>query len=282
MDKSLELPDATAFRRLAWLLLGGVTLAVVVSLWLTAIRTGFWLPPLGVDFDLYRDAAVRWAETGVWFQPYQLAGPYDVWASDPAPILYSMTTVPLFLAFSVLPAVLWWAIPIGGTLAIVAWHRPPWQTWPLLVGLALFPTTVVTVGWTGNPTLWIMFAVALATRWPAFGPLVALKPTLAPFALIGIRHRAWWVVAVGLGLVSLPFLANYARVLLNAQEPRGILYSLNHAVPLLIPVVAWLSHLVPGDLRGLVARARVQADVPLDGGGRRTAVARDADLQRRG
>lgn len=215
-------------------------MALSVSLWLTAIRVGFWLPPLGVDFELYRDAAVRWWETGVWYQPYQLEGPYDVWGTDPMPILYSMTTAPLFLVFAVVPAVLWWVIPIGGTLAVVVWHRPRWQVWPLLVGLALFPTTVVTVGWTGNPTMWVMFAVALATVRPAFGPLVALKPTLAPFVLIGIRHRSWWVVAVGLGLVSLSFLADYVTVLLNAREPRGVLYSINHAVPLLIPVVAWL------------------------------------------
>jgi hypothetical protein len=69
-----------------------------------------------------------------------------------------------------------------------------------------------------------------------------LKPSLAPFALAGIKSRAWWVGLVVLGLASLPFLADtllWPRVVLDASGG-GILYSLSNVPLMLIPGVAWL------------------------------------------
>ena len=86
--------------------------------------------PFGVDFLLYRDAAARWLAGGPYFEPYQLAGPYPITAGD---VLYPPVALWLFVPFTVLPAVLWWAIPIArhrlGRLApparagVVAAHR---------------------------------------------------------------------------------------------------------------------------------------------------------------
>ena len=57
----------------------------------------------------------------------------------------------------------------------------------------------------GNPSMWIVAAIAAGTvsRWPFV--LVLLKPTFAPIALLGIRHRSWWIAAGLLLLASIPF-----------------------------------------------------------------------------
>lgn len=229
--------------RLVVFLVGGALLAYDAGLWATAIRSGFWVPPFGADLDLYRDAAVRWFETGVWFQPYQLAGPYETWNAYPMPILYPPTTIPFFLAWAVLPSFLFWAVPIVGTFAIVARYRPSWQVWTVVAGCALFPTTASST-WTGNGTLWIAFVVALATIRPAFGPLVMLKPTLAPFALVGIRSRSYWVAAIALAAFSVawgPLLVDWFVAIVNGRGNGGVLYSVWQFPMVAIPVVAWVA-----------------------------------------
>jgi hypothetical protein len=73
------------------------------------------------------------------------------------------------------------------------------------------------------------------------GPLVLLKPTLAPFALFGMRQRRWWVAAAVLGVVSLAFLPmwpDYLTVLGNARDEQGWLYVAGN-VPIM--VVGWLA-----------------------------------------
>ena len=73
--------------------------------------------------------------------------------------------------------------------------------------------------------------------------LVLLKPTLVPFALVGCRHRSWWVGLGVLALVSVPFAAmwlDYVTVVQNARDPNGLMYSLNQVPTVMIPVVAWL------------------------------------------
>src|SRR6187431_746092 len=81
--------------------------------------------PFGVDFILYRDVAARWLAGGPYFEPYQLAGPYDIRAGD---ILYPPAGLLLFVPFAVAPAalawLLWWAVPIGAT-AWAIWRLRP-------------------------------------------------------------------------------------------------------------------------------------------------------------
>jgi hypothetical protein len=84
--------------------------------------------------------------------------------------------------------------------------------------------------YTGNPTIWLSAAVALGTVWGWPAVAVALKPTLLPFAFIGVRRRSWWLVA-GLGLVvSIPFWGmwlDWFHAVTNAYGWRvGPLYSL--------------------------------------------------------
>ena len=94
----------------------------------------------------------------------------------------------------------------------------------------------------GNPSMWVAAAVAAGTMfgWPAV--LAALKPTLAPFALIGIRTKRWWIAAAALGIVlvaMLPDCAEYVRVIANLER-QDLTYSLFDIPLVLIGLVAWI------------------------------------------
>ena len=204
--------------------------------------------PLGVDFTLYRDVTERWLGGGPFFEPYQVAGPYEIRAGD---VLYPPVGLWLFVPFAApdgvlgtVAAVAWWAIPLAITAAVVVALRPaPW-TWPLIALCAANPTTLLKI-WTGNPVIWSMAAMAIAvlaerTRFAA--PFVLLKPSLAPFALLGIHRRSWWIGLAALVALSVPFGAlwgDWIASLLNSRGG-GPLYSALEIPMLLLPLVAWL------------------------------------------
>ena len=190
------------------------------------------------DLDVLLDATRRLFAGESWYLDRQLHGPYPTEFGD---VLYPPVVAWFLTPWLVLPAWTFIAIPV----AIVVWHiidahPKPW-TWPLIAFGLTFPITLVH-GAYANPTLWMGAFAALGLRfaWPA--ALILLKPSLVPFALIGIRTRGWWLCALGLGLASLPFLAEtliYPRVALDAQGG-GFLYS-GLVIPfMLVPVVAWL------------------------------------------
>ena len=198
--------------------------------------------PVGVDYQLYRDAAARWFAGGSFFEPYQLAGPYSISAGD---ILYPPVGLWLFVPFTFLPAalaaVLWWAIPLGATAWAVWRLRPGPRAWPLIALCLAWPTTPLKV-WTGNPVIWAVAAVALGTlyRWPSVFAL--LKPSLFPFALFGANRRSWWLALAGFAALSIPFGPLWADWLASVVNSRGggILYSALEVPMLLLPLVAWL------------------------------------------
>ena len=77
-------------------------------------------------------------------------------------------------------------------------HRPPLWGWALTLacfcwfwsmGVFLF----------GNPGMCIVAFVAAGTVWSWPFALVLLKPTFAPIALLGARHRSWWITVGGDG-----------------------------------------------------------------------------------
>ena len=131
-------------------------------------------------------------------------------------------------------------VPLGSIVLLMAHWRPaPW-TWPLMALSILWPQTPLKVI-TGNPGMWIAAAVALGLRYGGPGALILLKPSFAPLALIGIRHRSWWLVAGGIALASLPFETLNLTYLSTILDARGqsILYSLPDLPLTLIPLVAW-------------------------------------------
>jgi hypothetical protein len=239
-------PDAAALHRWYRPTMTGLTvvilLAAAVVTWLSWSQLT-QLGRVGADLTLYLDATRRWLAGGSFYPEHQLAGPYLITDGD---ILYPPSTIPFFVAFLVLPSILFWVIPITILVWVIGRYRPaPW-TWPVMAAcLAYIPTMVKVLH--GNPFMWASAAVALGTvyGWPAL--LVMLKPSLAPFGLIGIRRRSWWVAAGGLGaavavtvVVFLPLWRDYVTVLTDSHNAEGIFYSLSDVPLVLIPVIAYL------------------------------------------
>lgn len=194
----------------------------------------------GGDLILLRDVALQWRAGGDFYPAWQLAGPYEY---GDGMVLYPPIALALFLPFTVLPAFLWWLIP----LAIVAGTIRYWRPRPaalVAIGICAASYPMIVAVNQGNPTMWIAAFLALGTRWPAYAALVLLKPSLFPFALFGIRQRGWWIVAAilaALALVMLPLTIDWLHVMANMRGGHsGLLYSLPDAVVLAIPFIAWL------------------------------------------
>ena len=220
--------------------------------------------PLGVDFTLYRDVTARWLGGGPYFEPYQVAGSYEIRAGD---VLYPPVALWLFVPFAAVSgglatvaAVVWWGAPLLITASVVAWLRPRPIAWPLIALCLANPTTLLKI-WTGNPVIWAMAAMALAvvggSRFAA--PFVLLKPSLAPFALFGAGRRSWWHGLTVLVVLSLPFGALWADWVASVMNSRGggLLYSALEIPMLLLPLVAWL-----GRTRGGSARPAARPAAP--------------------
>jgi hypothetical protein len=222
---------------LASLAIAGVSLVLLVR----GLAVDWTLVDIGADYRIVTDAGKRWVDTGVFYLPEQLAGPY----SWPGPwVLYPPPSLFLFVPFAYLPAVLWWAVPLTVTAWVIWQHHPRPIGWAVILFCLANPTTISSVAW-GNPVMWLVAFLALGTRygWPAV--LVFLKPSLFPFALFGIWNRSWWVALGVCGAVSLLFLPmwfDYLTVARNAQAPMGWFgYSTAQIPFMLLPLVAWLT-----------------------------------------
>jgi hypothetical protein len=224
-----------------------------VAILTTAIVLGFWVlgwieilqrlddarPALAADYRFYVDAAARWLNTGQFYTPYQLTGPYSVQLG--VEVLYPPAALLLFVPFTILPAILWWAIPV----TLMAWGiwrlRPVALVWPVMA-LCLLPATEQF--WAGNTGIWLAAGVALATSfgWPSV--VCFIKPTLFLFAGVGAWRRSWWIAVAVLIAVSLPFGSmwiDYVHVGLNARySGGGLAYSAYEIPLLLIPIAAWI------------------------------------------
>jgi hypothetical protein len=205
-----------------------------------------WL--IGIDADIYFSATRSWLADGTWYLPRQLAGPYGIEYGD---VLYPPILLYLLVPFQWLPFALWWAIPVAA-IGWALWRiRPPLWSWSLMVVCLAWPLSVEQLV-KGNPVLWIMAAEAVAIAVGLPTTLVLLKPSLFPFAVIGIRRRAWWIQAAILVVLSLPLLELtllYPQVILDSRGG-GLLYSVRDVPLLLLPVVAGLAggRLWPGRL----------------------------------
>jgi hypothetical protein len=194
---------------------------------------------LGNDLNGYVAGARRFLETGSPYLPEQVVGP---WQLQPDSFIHPPVAVLLFIPWVVLPAILWWAIPIGLTAWSVVRLRPaPWS-WPVMAACLLWPRTAgILIA--GNSDMWVAAAVGvtLAFRIPA-SVLVVMKPSYLPLALIGARRRSWWMGAAVTGVVCLAFGAlwfDYLAVLRNVTlEP---LYSMYNAPYVLAPSIAWVA-----------------------------------------
>ena len=242
--------------RLIWfaaavvVLMGGSVVAALT------LERAFEAGRVGADLQLYLQAAGAFLGGHGLYPAHQLAGPYVVTDGD---ILYPPPIVLLIGPFLALPAVLFWIVPIAIIAVVVARHRPePWS-WPLLALALSYPITSLKIVH-GNPVMWIAAAIALATITVGPAVLVLVKPTLAPFALIGANRRRWWVALATFGVVAAlfaPLWPDYLKVVTNARNPNGLLYSLDEVPLMLIPIVAWIASprfTIPARLPSLIRR----------------------------
>lgn len=231
-------------------------LSVLILVCGAALLAVFWPPNavhIGEDFVHYLDGVQRWWSTGSPYLPNEVAGTFDFEVDT---FLHPPISIPFFALWLVLPAILWWAIPLGITGAlVVAWRPAPW-TWPLIAFGLGQPQFHQALLW-GNSNLWVMAALGLGlvAGWPA--AFIFIKPTLAFLALVGCRRRWWWVLTGALALACLPFgllWIDWTRVVLNSPaEPD---YSLRHLPWVAIPLIAWA-----GRTRQLPSRARIVASL---------------------
>jgi len=225
-------------------------LARALAIALTVVMLGFFAVELvvvyqgavtreeaGADFAVHLAVAQRWLDTGVLYSPSQFAPYTNVNAYLPGGVanLYPPPAVLLFVPFLVLPALLWWAIPLG-VIAWGVWYwRPAWWSWPILAAL-MVPLPWASNLTTGNTTLWATAAIMLATRWPVAAIFLAIKPTIFPLALLFARSRAWWIGAAVAALAALPFGEQWFEWLRAAQNLQGS--ALLYSVPSL-PLLVW-------------------------------------------
>jgi hypothetical protein len=229
-------PKLERLASIAWLAVTGGLLATFAAVSALAIESA---GHLGMDYGFYRDVGARWLADGSYYLPHQLAGPYDLELMRD--VLYPPTGLLLFVPAALLPAVLWWAVPIGVAIYVAREWNP--QRWAIGTALLLLAWPRAHAAFMfGNTDMWAMAAVAAGLRWGWPAILVALKPTLALVALIGIRRESWWIAAFALGLLAAATMSlwlDYFIVLGNTRN-MGLDYSLG-AIPLLgVPIVLWV------------------------------------------
>lgn len=222
-------------------LLVGVVAAITlwVSMWVgrIVVDTG----QVGLDYSFYRDLAMRWLATGEFYAPHQLAGPYVAVLTGQGGAgdnLYPPAALILFVPFAYLPAIVWWAVPIAVTLYVIRDFRPSPLGVCVMLALLAWPRAIGAY-WFGNTDIWAVAGVAGGLRWGWPAMLLLIKPTLAPIALVGARHRSFWLAIALLLvflLVSYPMWLDYATAISNVSVPWS--YSLGSLPLLLIPLVA--------------------------------------------
>ncbi len=230
-DASPRSPAQRVGRIVALTILGLTVVWIGAVIWTS--RTN---PSVGLDYRWHVAAAQRLLDTGTPYLPWQLTGPYVI---GNGAILYPPTAFLLFIPFIWLPAVLWWAVPVAITAWALWWHRPPLWAWAVIALLFAFDRSL-NVYVFGNPSMWVVAAIGAGTvlAWPFV--FVFAKPTFAPIAFLGIRHRSWWVALGILAVASLPFLPvwfDWLKVVTNSDV--SVLYNLPTLPLMLIPLVAW-------------------------------------------
>ncbi len=193
---------------------------------------------IDVDRQFYAGVGQHWLDTGELYSARQLAGPYVVLPN--VDNLYPPTGLPFMLAVLWLPALLYYLIPLGTTAVLVAWWRPAAWTWPLLVFFLAWPRGVSNIIY-GNSDIWIQAAVAggLLVGWPAL--LILMKPSVLPFAVVGVRHRSFWIGAAVVAVASLFALELWREYFVAiGNSDAEWYYSLEDTPPYFLPIVAWL------------------------------------------
>ena len=232
-------------RRVAFLTATGLLLVLFAIEFVDVWRLFAGRGQIGWDWDFYASLGRRWLDTGVMYGERQLTGqPYHVEIN--VDNLYPPTAIAWFVPFAVLPAVvsavLWWALPIAAVVAVLVRFRPALWAWPLMALCLAWPRSVGALV-VGNSDLWSAGFVAGGLLWGWPGALGILKPSLAPFVVIGARGahaRSWWLAVVVLGVISFALWGYWPQYLTAATHWELPLDRALASVPLLLlPIAAW-------------------------------------------
>ncbi len=219
--------------------MGVATLAIVAQLLIGFPYSKLGGTDWGADLRGYVEASRSWLAGDGFYLPRQLHGPYAIELGD---VLYPPTVLYMFIPFLVLPYQLWWVLAVGPLCYVVwSWRPALWAVASILVCLA-FPNQPI-LYFRGAPVILFAALVAAALRWKWPGALILLKPSILPFALIGIRTRGWWITAGILLVLTLPLIAlipDWLRAVVDARGPDGWLYSVKDLPLLMVPVIAYL------------------------------------------
>jgi hypothetical protein len=243
---------AARYRASRWLgplAVGLLGAAVIVFLW--ALLGPYGRANLDWDRAHYLAATARWLDTGTPYLAPEVAAPFDY---QPDTFLHPPVALILFLPFRWLPAFVWYVIPIAIVSVLVARWRPARWTRPIMAACLAWPRTsgMLIVG---NTDLWVAAFVALGLYWGWGWALVALKPSFAPLAVLGVRRRGFWIAVAVVGAVSIPFgrlWLDWLSVVVHA--PGGVLYSILGLPLVLLPAVAYAGRAHDGALDRLAAR----------------------------
>jgi hypothetical protein len=216
----------------------GALLIWAVFVLYTGLTASDWAGGVGNDRTIYVEAARRWLASGSFYLDRQLNGPYPIQVGD---VLYPPTALWLLVPLSFLPTIIWWAVPFAVTVGLIAKWRPSVAVWPLMAACLVWPPALQQFV-TGNPGIWVVAAVAAGLEWGWPSAFVFLKPSVFPFAFIGIRRRSWWITVALLGILSLPMIGMFPawlHAVLDGRGWGGFLYSVRDVPLLMVPVFAW-------------------------------------------
>ena len=139
----------------------------------------------------------------------------------------------------------WDAIPI----AVLAYplRRLAWWAWPLVAALGATDSLQYPI-LNGNSSLWMVAAFSLGLRfgWPA--GLIAMKPSLAPLAIVGLRRPVPAILLAVIPIVvTLPLMPSYLVVLRNANL--GLSYSITQYSLVALAALPWVAERLPAWLQ---------------------------------
>ena len=175
----------------------------------------------GADYRLYEAAAARSLHGDLSSIPRRWPVHTASGTSRGERYLYPPVILWLLVPFTVLPALLWWAIPVlDHRLVGEARSGPAWWAWPVLLVIAVVPDTP-TVFLSGNPAMRALAALSLGAVLRSPLLFVLLKPSLFPFAC-WVWDQRWWL-ALAAGVVAcVPFGAMSARLRSRGRERGGL------------------------------------------------------------
>ena len=236
------MPDARRLRLLRFAALASTVVILALGMLEGALTlaaaAGHPGQTLGLDLWLYLDRAHAWLAGDGFYLPRQLTtSPYVI---TPGDSLYPPVLLWLLVPFTVLPPILWWVLPLAVIAFALVRLAPAWPAWPFLALVLVYPRTWEVLVY-GNPSMWALAAIAAGAAWGWPSVLALVKPTLAPFALLGVRRRSWWVALGVLVVACVPLggaWADYLRALTGATNGYGIDYVIGEWPIALVPVIA--------------------------------------------